>query len=74
MKRLNISCLGISKKGCQMIIKTFMDCANDVWGLDCNLKELVWNKDLRCSPKTALEFAEKKLPNIYNLKLKHISL
>ena len=38
MKSLNISCLDINKKGCQMIIKTFMDCANNVWGLDCNLK------------------------------------
>jgi len=59
MKSLNISCLGISKKGCQAIIKTFLECANKDWGLDCNLKQLIWNKDLRCSPKTALEFAEK---------------
>jgi hypothetical protein len=74
MKSLNISCLGVDKKGCQVIIKTFLDCANDVWGLDCNLKRLIWNKDLRCSPQTALQFAEKDLPNIYNLKLKHIQL
>lgn len=74
MKSLNISCLGMNKKACQAILKTFKECANDIWGLDQNLRQLIWNKDLRCSPSTALNFAEKELPNIYNLKLSHIEL
>lgn len=74
MKSLNISCLGMHKKACQAILQTFKECANDIWGLDQNLRQLIWNKDLRCSPSTALQFAEKELPNIYNLKLRHIEL
>ena len=38
MRSLNISCIGLNKKGCQMIIKTFLECANKDWGLDANLK------------------------------------
>lgn len=67
MKSVNISCLGLNKKACKMIVDTVMECANAVWSLDFNLKQLIWNKDLRCSPKLALEFAEKMLPNTYNL-------
>ena len=38
MKSLDISCLGLNKKACSMIIDTIMQCANDVWGLDFNLR------------------------------------
>jgi len=35
-----------------------MECSEKVWGLDGNLRELKWNEDLRCSPSTAIDFAE----------------
>ena len=64
----------MSKKNCKAIVKLLNDQMNHGWNLDNNLRELIWNDDLKKSPSTAITFLTKDLPSIYNLKLQRISM
>jgi len=69
LRTLNISTLGMSKKNCKAIVKLLNDQMNSGWNLDNNLRELIWNDDLKKSPTTAIKFLTKDIPAIYNMKL-----
>ena len=74
LKTLDISSLNLNKRACKEIVKAFNESCDINWNLNNNLRELIWNEDLRCSPSTALKFTCKDLPNIYNLKLQKLRL
>jgi len=69
LKSLNISAMGIKKKNCKLLIKAINDKFKESWNLNNELRELIWNDDLKCSPSTAIQFLSKDLPSTYNLKL-----
>ena len=62
----------MTKKNCKLIIKTMVDQFEVDWNLNNELRELIWNDDLKCSPSTTVKFLTKELPSIYNLKFKRI--
>ena len=51
---------------------------NDFWGKDWNLnndiKEIHWDGDLSIDKQLATDFMTKKIPAVYNMKVKKISI
>jgi len=74
LRTLNISTLGMSKKNCKAFVKFLSDQMNNGWNLDNNLKELIWNDDLKKSPSTTLKLLTKDIPSVYNMKLTKLSM
>jgi len=70
VRSLNISTMGMSKSNCKELVATFLKLMNFGWNVDNNLRELIWNDDLKKSPSSTLKFLSAELPKIYNIKLK----
>ena len=47
---------------------------NHGWNLDNNLKEIIWNEDLKKSPSTSMKFMSEELAQIYNLRLNRLEM
>ena len=69
LKSLNISEMGIKKKNSQLIVKGIKDKFKESWNLNNELRELIWNNDLKCSPSAAMQFLARDITSTYNLKL-----
>lgn len=44
------------------------------WNLNNDLKEIHWDGDLAIDKTLAMEFMTKKIPNVYNMKVKRLSV
>ena len=71
---LNISHLQFSKENLKTFTKFLIGQFGKDWNLNNSLTTLKWDGDLKADKALALDFMTNQLQNVYNLKLKTISM
>ena len=61
IQHLNISNIGLEKQECEAVIDTLLNQIRVNWCLDNNVRELIWDGDLKCNQDKAVQFIEKEL-------------
>jgi len=71
---LNISHLQLNKDCLHAFSSFLLDLFRKDWNLNNNLKTLKWDGGFKADKVLAMAFMTKQLPEVFNLKLKTISM